>query len=71
MVNKDIFKIANQLQSVVQQQMKAAKDALSDLPEGETKKSFQDLLNRASSGKISHKDAQREINKIIKNADSN
>ena len=71
MVNKEIFKIADQLQSVVQQQMKQAKQALSALPEGETKSNLEDLLRRASRGKVSHIDVQREVQNIIKNANSN
>lgn len=71
MVNKEIFKIADQLQGVVQEQMEQAKQALSNLPEGRTKKSLEDLLKRASTGKVSHVDAQREVQKIIKNASTN
>lgn len=71
MINKEIFKIADQLQGVVQQQMKQARQALANLPEGETKSNLEDLLRRASTGKVSHVDAQREVEKIIKNANTN
>lgn len=71
MVNKEIFKIADQLQGVVQEQMKQAKQALANLPEGETKTNLENLLKRASTGKVSHHDAQREVQKIIKDANTN
>lgn len=68
MINKEIFKIADRLQGVVGQQMSKAKEALLSLPEGETKKNLESLLRKASSGKVSHEDAQRELEKIVKNA---
>lgn len=68
MVNEEIFKIANQLQDVVKQQMSEANKALSVLPNGDTKKRLENLIKRASTGKLSHADAQREIQKIIKDA---
>lgn len=71
MVNEKIFKIADQLRDVVQQQMAQAKTALGALPDGETKDKLQELLRRASSGKVSHVDAQKEVQKIINNANRN
>ncbi len=68
MINKEIFEIADRLQNVVQQQMKHAKDAISKIPEGETKQSLEGLLRRASTGKVSYHDAQREIENILRNA---
>ena len=37
MINKDIFKLAGQLQNVVNQQMKEAHKALEDVPDSEVK----------------------------------
>lgn len=71
MINKEIFGIADQLKNVVDQQMKLAKEAIANIPEGETKNNLQDLLKRASSGKVTHADAQREIQNIMKNANKN
>lgn len=68
MVNRKLFDIAAQLGDVVKEQMGEAQKALSKLPEGKTKEELTTLLRRSSSGKISHEDAQKEIQKIIKNA---
>jgi hypothetical protein len=66
MVNQEIFHIADKLKSVVDSQMNAAKNALLSLPEGETKAKLMTLLKQASTGKLSHVDAQRELDKIVK-----
>jgi len=71
MVNEDIFKIADQLRNVVDQQKEQARKALLSLPEGETKRRLTDLLRQATSGKISHVDAQKEIQKIVADANTN
>ena len=71
MINKEIFKIADQLQNVVKQQQQQAQQVLMSLPEGETKNRLTNLLRVAASGKISHVDAQKEIKKIIEDANSN
>lgn len=68
MVNKKLFDIAAQLGDVVKEQMGEAQKALSNLPEGDTKKNLATLLRKASSGKISHEEAQKEIQKILKDA---
>ncbi len=65
MVNKEIFKIADQLKGVVNDQMKLAQQGLLSLPEGGMKEDLKNLLQRASSGKVTQADAQREIKKII------
>lgn len=67
-VNDKIFQIAGELKNVVHEQMEQAQEAIGNLPEGETRDKLKDLLRRASSGKISHDDAQKEIQKIIANA---
>lgn len=68
MINKEILKIAGQLQNVVSEQMKQAKQSLEGIPEGETKRKLTDLLSKASKGGVTQEDAQREIEKIVKNA---
>lgn len=66
MINKEITDIAKSLQNVVSQQMQIAQDVLAQIPEGEIKSDLTDLLKRASSGKISHLDAQKQVQKIVK-----
>lgn len=68
MINKEIFELAEKLQNVVNEQMAAAKKALVNLPESKTKKSLEELLRKASSGNVSTQDAQRELEKIMKDA---
>ena len=68
MVDKKIFEIADQLKSVVKEQQVQAHKALLSLPEGETKNSLKRLLNEASSGRLSQQDAQKELEKIMKDA---
>ncbi|MCG8615228.1 MAG: hypothetical protein MI802_03350 [Desulfobacterales bacterium] len=68
MVNKEIFDIANQLQSVIEQQMQQAQKALVNLPDSDVKRNLESLLQRASKGKVSYQDAQREMQTILKNA---
>lgn len=71
MVNKKIFEISARLQDVVREQMQIANKSLVALPESETKEKLTVLLRRASSGKVSAQDAQKEINEILKNAGTN
>ena len=68
MVDKKIFEIVEQLKSVVNEQKAQAQKALLSLPEGETKDKLRGLLNEASTGRLSQQDAQKELEKIIKNA---
>lgn len=68
MIDKEIFKIANQLQEVANRQMSQAKKALEDLPKGDTRKDLEGLLRRASAGKVTQDEAQKEVDKIIGNA---
>lgn len=60
--------MADKLQDIVAEQKKVASNALLKLPEGETKNELKKLLVKASSGKVSLEDAQREIDKIVRNA---
>lgn len=71
MVNEEILKLGQQLKNVVDEQMKQAKNALSNLPEGQTKSELEALLKRAASGSVSPQQAQKEVQKIIDNARKN
>ena len=68
MMNKKILDIAAQLKGVVKEQRQEAEKALLSLPDGPTKAGLKALLSRASSGKLDIKDAQQELEKIVKNA---
>jgi len=68
MIDKKLFKIADQLKSIMNVQKTKAQEALLSLPEGDTKTKLKSLLNEASAGRLSQQDAQRELEKIMKNA---
>ena len=65
MINQDLLKITGQLKSVVGEQMEMAKKAISNIPDGEVKTDLQNLLQKASSGKVAYSDVQRELEKIM------
>jgi len=68
MVDKKIFEMADQLKSIVETQKAEAHKGLLSLPEGATRNNLKSLLNRASSGRLSIQDAQKELGKILNNA---
>lgn len=68
MINKELFELADKLKNVAIEQQKLAKNALNDLPDGETKTALENLLKKASSGKADFQQVQKELNKIVKNA---
>ena len=68
MIDNKLFEIAGQLKDVVSEHKANAQKAILSLPEGKTKEDLKSLLRKASTGKVSQKDAQREINKIITDA---
>ena len=68
MIDKKIIDIANSLQLVMNQHLEAARKAMLDVPEGETRLKLEELLKSASTGKLKPEDAQKELEKIIKNA---
>lgn len=68
MVDQKIFKIADQLKNVLNEQMATAQKSLLSLPEGETKSKLKKLLSAAASGKLSQGAAQKELQKIMSNA---
>jgi flagellar hook-basal body complex protein FliE len=71
MISKDIFKMADQLKGLIREQQSIAKKSLEDLPDGDQKEKLKQLMKSASSGKMNVETAQREINKIIEDADTN
>jgi len=68
MVDNKLFGIVDQLKDVIKQQQAEAYKALLALPDGETKTGLRRLLNEASKGELSQVDAQKELEKIMKNA---
>lgn len=71
MINPEIFEMANKLKKVVLDNKNAAEQALQIIPEGDTKRKLTELMKQAASGKLKPEDAQRELNKVIKNASTN
>jgi len=68
MIDKKLFKIVDNLKSIMDAQKTKAHEALLSLPDGETKDKLKILLREASTGRLSQQDAQRELEKIMKNA---
>ncbi len=68
MIDPEIIQLGNKLKKVVDQQVKIAKEAIDKVPDGDLKTDLNDLLKRASSGKVTQQEAQREIAKIMKDA---
>lgn len=68
MVNEKISNLVQELSSVASEGMATAKKALSGLPEGETKKDLEKLLQKASSGNANYSSVQKDLQKIIYNA---
>jgi hypothetical protein len=68
MIDSKIQDIAGQLKNVVNEQLAVAKDALTKIPDGDTKQNLEALLKKASTGKLSSEDAQKELKKILSNA---
>lgn len=67
MIDKKIFKLADQLQMALNDQRGIALKAISEMPEGETRAKLKGLLDRAASGKLSVEDAQKELQNVIGN----
>lgn len=68
MIDERLERIAGELKDVVKDSKRQALAALENIPEGDTRKKLHALLKRATAGKLSQEQAQKEINEIIKNA---
>jgi tRNA(Ile2) C34 agmatinyltransferase TiaS len=68
MINNKIFELADQLKDALAEQAKGARQSIEDLPEGPHKEQLGELLRKAKSGKVTVKEVQKEISKILANA---
>lgn len=68
MINDRILKLADELKGELKAQQSLAFKAIADIPEGKTKDDLKKLLAKAGSGEVAFEDIQKEINKIVQNA---
>lgn len=68
MIDKELLDLSRKLKSTIDRQKEMAISSLDGLQEGDTKKGLSQLLQRAVNGKLNYEEAQKEVEKIIRNA---
>jgi hypothetical protein len=68
MIDQAIFDKASELQSLMNKQLKQAKEELKNLPDGEMKTRLNRLLAEAAKGKVNPSEAAIELQKIMNHA---